>query len=93
LLNAGHPDNGGKAAFFGRLGFSRDDPAALINALVAVAVDGEVSSQVGSEHGQRYIIDGPISGPAGRADVVRTVWIIDQDGTTARLVTAYPGEE
>ena len=33
LLNEAHPDNGGKAGFFGLLGYSREDPERLMQAL------------------------------------------------------------
>ncbi|MCR4318600.1 MAG: hypothetical protein NUW37_19840 [Planctomycetes bacterium] len=33
LLNASHPDNGGKAAFFLRLGFEQEDWETLAKAL------------------------------------------------------------
>ena len=41
LLNEAHPDNGGKGRFFASLGFSREDPDRLINALGDVAEHGE----------------------------------------------------
>jgi hypothetical protein len=42
LLNEAHPDNGGKARFFTLLGFSRQDPEGLMQALRDVAEHGEV---------------------------------------------------
>jgi hypothetical protein len=89
LLNAAHPDNGGKAAFFESLGFALSDPELLIEALRAVA-RGEVGSKVASGHGDKYVIDGTLTSSAGRVGLVRTVWIIDRGATTPRFVTAYP---
>jgi hypothetical protein len=37
LLNAAHPDNGGKAVFFEALGFGREEPQALAEALLDLA--------------------------------------------------------
>jgi hypothetical protein len=89
LLNAVHPDNGGKAAFFESLGFARSDPGPLIEALRAVA-HGEVANKVTSGHGDKYVIDGALTSAGGRIGFVRTVWIIDRGTTTPRFVTAYP---
>ncbi len=89
LLNAVHPDNGGKAAFFESLGFARSDPDPLIEALRAVA-HAEVGSKVTSRHGDKYVIDGTLTSAGGRIGLIRTVWIIDRGATTPRFVTAYP---
>lgn len=42
LLNAAHPDNGGKASFFEALGFALDEPSRLAAALLLVAQTGDV---------------------------------------------------
>lgn len=89
LLNASHPDNGGKAQFFVSLGLG--EPAALIEALSRVAVAGEVVVQAESPHGLKFVVDGTIQSPSGRQPTVRTVWIIDAGEDSPRLVTAYPG--
>ncbi len=94
LLNAAHPDNGGKAKFFESLGFSIDDPERLMNALLLVARSGEVVESVKSSHGEKYVVDGSIPSQTDtRRGVVRTVWIINRDSEAPRLVTAYPGKE
>jgi hypothetical protein len=51
LLNALHPDNGGKAPFFLALGFSRDDWQELASALRQIAGNCRVSNSVASPHG------------------------------------------
>ena len=45
LLNAAHPDNGGKARFFEGLGFSGNDPSPPVAALHGVATSGEASNE------------------------------------------------
>jgi hypothetical protein len=92
LLNASHPDNGGKARFFGELGFVRTEPVTLGEALRAVAVEGDVVRQAESPHGRKFVVDGAIQGPRGRTASVRTIWIVDVGQDAPRLVTAYPGE-
>jgi hypothetical protein len=91
LLNAAHPDNGGKAAFFVALGFTMNEAEALITALRALAA-GNVTSSIGSTHGDKYVIDGLLASQTGRTGAIRTIWIIDRGSTTPRLVTAYPRE-
>ena len=91
LLNAAHPDNGGKAAFFAALGFEVASADRLIDALLTVA-RGEITEQAGSPHGDKYVVDGVLSSPSGKRGLIRTVWIVERGKTTPRLVTAYPRE-
>ena len=95
LLNAAHPDNGGKARFFAALGYSVDTVERLIDALRTVAATGEAVDRVESVHGEKHVVDGLLPSHTeqrpGRR--VRTVWIIDRGQEAPRLVTAYPREE
>ena len=95
LLNAAHPDNGGKAGFFEALGFSADAPEHLVDALRTVAVTGEAVDRVESSHGEKYVVDGLLAlhTEKGHGRMVRTVWIIERGQDAPRLVTAYPREE
>ena len=95
LLNEAHPDNGGKARFFGLLGYSREDPERLVKALREVAEQGDVVSSAESGHGNKYVVDGWLSvhTQESRQWSIRTVWIIDRGEDAPRLVTAYPGKE
>ncbi len=93
LLNAAHPDNGGKAAFFLSLGFDREDWQTVAQAFRQLALLADVSSRVESRHGQKYVVDGRMETPSKRSPLVRTVWIIDRGLDTPRLVTAYPHED
>ena len=93
LLNKEHPDNGGKADFFIKLGFTVEDWETLAQALRSLAVNSSVTRSMESLHGKKYIVEGEIETPIGKAPLVRTIWIVDQGETVARLVTAYPHEE
>ncbi len=95
LLNSAHPDNGGKAQFFESLGFSAGVPELLIEALRAVARDGEVVESVESAHGEKHVVDGPLLSQtdSSQSRMVRTIWIVDRVLKAPRLVTAYPGQE
>ena len=90
LLNPSHPDNGGKAPFFLALGFRIGDWEFMAQAFRRLAQTGNVTETLESGHGTKYVLDGPVETPSGRAPVVRSVWIIDHGRTRPRLVTAYP---
>lgn len=90
LLNAAHPDNGGKAAFFESFGFRRSEPETLTNSFQNLARQMEVAQATVSPHGRKYVIIGQIESPIGKAANVRTIWIVDKGRDVARLVTAYP---
>ena len=90
LLNAAHPDNGGKAAFFVGLGFHTENWRTLVTALRELAVSCPAAKSLASAHGTKYIVDGRIRTPGSRMLWVRTVWIVDRGAEAPRLVTAYP---
>ena len=93
LLNAVHPDNGGKARFFLRLGFNPDDWQQMAAALRKAVENRAFSKIVASSHGTKYIVDSWIESPSGKTPLVRTIWIVDLGLEAPRLVTAYPHEE
>jgi hypothetical protein len=93
LLNPAHPDNGGKAKFFLRLGFTAEQWQVFAEALRRLAASFPVMDLVESLHGIKYIVIGRIETPFGKSPSVRTVWIVDKGNDKPRLVTAYPGEE
>ncbi len=90
LLNAAHPDNGGKADFFLALGFRTGGWHNLATAFRKLAAECPVTKKMESPHGLKYIVDGKIETPAGKSPGVRTIWVVDQGSETPRLVTAYP---
>ncbi len=93
LLNASHPDNGGKAGFFECHGFTSNNWPQLMEALRKLADSNDVTRFSESAHGKKYVVDGRIETPRGKQPLVRTVWIVDRGMDTPRLVTAYPAEE
>lgn len=92
LLNAAHPDNGGKARFFIAHGFQPEDWEQLALALRNLILVSSASRSVETAHGTKHIVDGAIQTPLGTTPWVRTVWIVDGEDATPRLVTAYPHE-
>lgn len=93
ILNKSHPDNGGKSAFFIKLGFSRNDWQAMAAALHKYAETAEVSKRIESQHGIKYILDGRIISPTGKTAMIRSIWIVDGGRNIPRLVTVYPHEK
>ncbi len=93
LLDPAHPDNGGKAQFFERLGFRRSEWEILADAFLALAHKAEVTHGMKSPHGQKYVIVGRLESPSGRVVSVQTIWIMDKSLDVARLVTAYRHKE
>ena len=77
LLNAAHPDNGGKAQFFEQLGFHRNEWTKLAAAFQRLASTVEVEETMKSAHGQKYIVVGQIESPNGKLALVQTIWIVD----------------
>jgi hypothetical protein len=93
LLNPLHPDGAGKANFFLAQGFRLDAWQEFAQALRQLAARFPVTKQSDTRHGTKYVVEGELETPGGKAPVVRTVWIVDQGEENPRLVTAYPQEQ
>ena len=90
LLSQSHPDGRTKAEFFARFGFRVEKWQELAEALRAVGTSNPVVAVVESLHGVRYTVDGSMQTPDGRLPRVRTVWIVEPEGSGPRLITAHP---
>ncbi|MBU6372566.1 MAG: hypothetical protein KJS97_07510 [Alphaproteobacteria bacterium] len=88
LLDAEHPQNAGKAAFFNQHGFSTDRLDELAAALRSHLENG--ADAIAGPHGIRLVCDAPLPSPDGRAPWVRSVWQIDVGSARPRFITAYP---
>lgn len=93
LLNAAHPDNGGKCAFFEARGYNRDEWPGFAAALRRLAMAVEIVSSMETAHGIKYVLDGEMETTGGETAPVRTIWIVEHGLDRPRLVTAYPREE
>jgi hypothetical protein len=89
-LSETHEDGKHKAIFFTHFGFSVAEWETLSKALLAHAVDHEVTSTLDTQRGKHYVIEGDLQTPSGRSPLVRSVWAIDNNSTIPRLITAYP---
>ena len=88
-LNPAHPRGRHKArVFLSGLGFGESSAPILRAELLEAARDGEALAGEADEHGQRFTIDFPMTGPLGRA-TVRSVWMIRSAEDFPRLVSCY----
>jgi hypothetical protein len=75
---------------FFSIGFSEEKADELKDALMNVAKNGEIKSTIKTDFGVKYVVEGVISGPAGRRADIRTIWITETGQDRPRLITAYP---
>lgn len=73
LLSETHTVGKLKAKFFHLLGFSKENVTSLKKALLTIAHSEEVKEIIETIHGKKYIIDGSLPVPGGKATLVRTV--------------------
>ena len=90
LLSSSHPAGRAKATFFRRHGFAAAAWTTLRDALLDHARSAPVVSAADTAFGKKYILEGSIAAPDGRAPRIRAVWFIEIGETAPRFVTAYP---
>jgi hypothetical protein len=90
LLSTTHRDGKHKAAFFLGFGFQPEDWQQLAKALRNHAQEHDFVKEEPSPFGRRYVVEGTMPAPYGRAPKVRKVWFIDTGQEIPRFVTAYP---
>jgi hypothetical protein len=93
VLSPRHPVGRFKAAFFTGLGYTDADSARLEQDLRSQHLALEAEEVARTPYGRKFLITGPIAGPAGRMATVVSVWVIRRDEDVPRFVTAYPGGE
>lgn len=89
LLNPAHPAGGSKAHFFLQFGLTTAAWPQLAAALVQHALENEVAEVEQTRHGVRYVVDGPLKAPDGRALNIRCARYIDAGSEIPRFVTAH----
>lgn len=90
LLSVSQPVGKFKAVFFSARGYTATDWQQLEADLRALLVyEAELGER--TEYGQKYVIRGRITGPAGKRAEIATAWIILEGESRPRLITAYPG--
>lgn len=92
-LNPSHPEGANKARVFASaLGFTADNAALLEKALLQALPQAPALKRRQDAHGQRYQADVEVTGPRGTA-IVRTAWIVAQEGDAPRLTSLYVKKE
>jgi len=89
-LDADSPLGKHKAVLFERrLGFTKENHAALLRQLAEGAMLAEVTLHSEDSFGARYTADIQVKGTEERRAVVRTGWIVPPGSSEAHLITLY----
>ena len=88
LLNPDNPQNRGKAEFFARFGFGRNDGQRLREALLADAADREMIDIKVTAYGRVVKLRCNLASPDGRDPCITSTWQFDLGGDRPRLLTA-----
>jgi len=91
LLSPAHPVGRFKAPFFVALGYAQEQWPQLEADLRTQHLSQEAQPATTSSYGQKYEVRAILTGPAGRAAEVVSVWIVHVGEDVPRFVTAYPG--
>jgi hypothetical protein len=92
LLSAAHPVGRFKAAVFIALGYSQEDWQVPAHDILALATTGVAHDGQLSEFGKKYEVSGKLIGPNGRTATFTTVWMVKQEESMPRFITAFPGQ-
>ena len=87
LLSRTHAVGKSKANKFG---FDETNVDVFKGGLRKIAQENEITEQISTLYGEKYVIDGVLHTPIGSAINIRTVWIIEKDEINPRFVTAHP---
>ena len=79
----------GKPPFFAALGYTVDNWWVLEQALREQHLVLDAQKDQTTEHGDMYVIIGPLTGPDGETASVKSVWITWHGEDAPRFVTAY----
>lgn len=91
VLSSVHPVGRFKAAFFREIGHSAEDWQMFERDWREQFLSRAVTKVEESRYGQKFVIEGPLMGPAGETVQIVTVWVILKGESIPRFVTAYPG--
>lgn len=91
VLSPTHPVGRFKAAFFVRFGYSAEKWMEFEQCLRGLILSQDVAAVEETPYGRKYVVEGSIGIPSGKALEVVTVWVILKKQSIPRFVTAYPG--
>jgi hypothetical protein len=90
LLSLTHLEGRSKARFFGSFGFTSSNWTLLATALKEHVVQNDARLSKRNEYGSFYNVDGPLNTPDGRNPSIRSVWLVEGNTSTPKLITAHP---
>jgi hypothetical protein len=90
LLNTTHRKGGSKAKLLLAMGYTPENCQQLEADIRSQHLPADIAESEQSDYGARYDIVAPLTGPAGRTVVFRSVWQIDVGTEAPRLITMYP---
>jgi uncharacterized protein DUF6883 len=93
LLSETHALGREKARFFRAHGYDTDNATLLEQGLLAIAREGEVSQEIASSHGRKFVVEGTMTTPRGTIINLRTIWLMEPGDERPRFITAYPVKE
>ena len=79
-----------KSKFLAQAGFDRNHPEVLLEALRALAAEGEAVEDGANEYGEFLRIDDDLVGPNGRRLAVSAIWLRQHLDGRVRFVTLKP---
>ncbi|MDA0988638.1 MAG: hypothetical protein O2783_05835 [Chloroflexi bacterium] len=91
VLSTAHPAGRFKAAFFARFGYSDGNWEDFERDLRGLILSTDVIRVEESRYGQKFVVEGSLTGPSGVTVQVVSVWVIVRGETVPRFVTVYPG--
>ena len=90
LLSLEHSEGRHKAVIFRALGFRAESWTVFEIAIREQHLTQDAEETPADEHGRRYQIVAPITGPNGRTAIIKAGWIILHGEDIPRFVSAYP---
>ena len=90
LLNPLHPVGGPKARWLYALGYRLESPEQLTNDLLTIVRQSDAFTVQANFFGVKYAVRGSLVTPSGRVARVLTIWMIKNDTSFPRLVSAFP---
>lgn len=90
LLSQTHAVGRFKSKYFHALGYDELNVNLFEEGLRTIVQSQDVKEALSTIYGTKYIIDGKIKTPSGKAVRLQTVWIIEKEQKIPRFVTVYP---
>lgn len=92
LLSNSHEIGKHKAAFFKSFGFDENNPGIFEAALKKHATEREIAAHTATPFGKKYTLECDLETPDQRNPCIVSVWILNNDTETPRLITAFPAK-